>query len=82
MKKNVHGDDVIDHVTGWPQSFPLYSCLGEIGSGSKLQGSSINANIAIVFLVYTCQKKISMNNTSRGCRSNVNVIGLLGDRGT
>ena len=23
-----HGDDIFD-VTGWPQSFPLYSCLGE-----------------------------------------------------
>ena len=32
-----HGDDVIDDVTGWHQRFPLYSCLGEIGSGSKLQ---------------------------------------------
>ena len=32
-----HGDDVIDDVTGWPQSFHLYSCLGEVGSGSKLQ---------------------------------------------
>ena len=35
-KKKFHGDDVIDDVTGWPQSFPLYSCLGELGSGSKL----------------------------------------------
>ena len=32
-----HGDDIIDDVTGWLQSFPLYSCLGEVGSGSKLQ---------------------------------------------
>ena len=32
-----HGDGIIDDVTGWPQSFPLYSCLGEVGSGSKLQ---------------------------------------------
>ena len=30
QKKNFHGDDVIDDVTGWPQSFPLYSCLGEL----------------------------------------------------
>ena len=37
-KKNLHGDDIIDDVTGWPLSFPLYSCLGEVGSGSKLQG--------------------------------------------
>ena len=36
-KKFFHGDDVIDDVTGWPQSFPLYSCLGEVGSGGKLQ---------------------------------------------
>ena len=33
-----HGDDVIDDVTGWPQNFPLYSRLGEVGSESKLQG--------------------------------------------
>ena len=33
-----HGDDVIDDVTGWPQSFPLYSCLREVGCDSKLQG--------------------------------------------
>ena len=35
------GDDVIDNVTGWPQSFSLYSCLGEVGSGSKLQGQCL-----------------------------------------
>ena len=33
-----HGDEVIDDVTGRPQSFPLYFCLGEDGSGRKLQG--------------------------------------------
>ena len=36
-----NGDDVIDDVTGWPQSFPPYSCLGEVGSGSKLQGQCL-----------------------------------------
>ena len=35
------GDDVIDDVTGWPQSFSLHSCLGEVGSGSKLQGQCL-----------------------------------------
>ena len=35
------GDDVIDDVTGWPRSFSLYSCLGEVGSGSKLQGQCL-----------------------------------------
>ena len=34
-------DDVIDDVTGWPQSFSLYSCLGEVGSGSKLHGQCL-----------------------------------------
>ena len=29
---------IIDDVTGWPQSFPLYSCLGEVGFGSMLHG--------------------------------------------
>ena len=28
QKKVFYGDDVIDDVTGWPQSFSLYSCLG------------------------------------------------------
>ena len=41
QKKYFYGDDVIDDVTGWPQSFPLYSCLGEVGSGSKLQGQCL-----------------------------------------
>ena len=58
--KFFYGDDIIDDVTGWPQSFSLYSCLGEVGSGSKLQGQC-HANIIIVFLGYTCQKSISMN---------------------
>ena len=40
-KKISDGDDVIDDVTGWPQSFPLYSCLGEVGSGGKLQGQCL-----------------------------------------
>ena len=37
-KSFFYGDDVIDDVTGWPQSFSLHSCLGEVASGSKLQG--------------------------------------------
>ena len=37
-KKFFYGDDVIDDVTGWPQSFSLYSCLWEVGSGRILQG--------------------------------------------
>ena len=36
-KSFFHGDGIIDDATGWPQSFPLCSCLGEVGSGSKLQ---------------------------------------------
>ena len=36
-----YGDDAIDDVTGWPQSSSLYSCLGEVGSGSKLQGQRL-----------------------------------------
>ena len=37
LKKVFYGDDIIDDVKGWPQSFSLYSCLAEDGSGSKLQ---------------------------------------------
>ena len=40
-KKVFYGDDVIDDVAGWPQSFCLYSCLGEVGPGSKLQGQCL-----------------------------------------
>ena len=40
-KKVFYGDDVIDDVTGWPQSFSLYSCLGEVGSGSNVQGQCL-----------------------------------------
>ena len=36
-----YGDDVIDDITGWPQSFSLYSCLGEVDSGSLLQGQCL-----------------------------------------
>ena len=36
-KRFFYGDD----VTGWPQSFSLYSCLGEVDSGSKLQGQCL-----------------------------------------
>ena len=36
-----YGDDVIDDVTGWPQSFSLYSCLGKVGTGSKFQGQCL-----------------------------------------
>ena len=35
-EKVFYGDDVIDDVTGWPQSFSLYSCLEEVGPRSKL----------------------------------------------
>ena len=78
-----HGDDIIYDVTGWAQSFPLYSCLGEVGSGSKLHGQCLvnKCKYLIVFLDYTCQKTISMNNIFRDCRSKVNVTGLLGDLG-
>ena len=41
QKKVFYGDDVIDDVTGWPQSFSLHSCLGEVGSGSELQGQCL-----------------------------------------
>ena len=52
------------------------------GANCKGNVSSINANIVIGFLGYTCQKTISMNYTFRDCRSKVNITGLLGDLGT
>ena len=55
-----------------------------LAPGANCRGNvlSINANIIIVFLGYTCQKTISMNNTFRDCKSKVNITGLLGDLGT
>ena len=44
----------------------LYIHVYEVGSGSKLQGQLFlvnKANIIIVFLGYTCQKTISINDT-------------------
>ena len=52
------------------------------GANCKGNVSSINANIIIVFLGYTCQKMIALNYTFRDCRSKVNITGLLGDLGT
>ena len=82
-----HGDDVIDDVAGRPESCRLYSCLGEVGSGSKLRGQCLvnkceYRKLVIVFLGYTCLKKISINNTFWDRRSKGNVTGLLGDLGS
>ena len=52
------------------------------GANCKGDVSSMNANIIIVFLGFTCQRTISMNNTFRDCRSKVNITGSLGDLGT
>ena len=83
-QKSFYGDDVIDDVTGWPQSFSLYSCLGQVGSGSKLQGQC---------LVNKCQYRNCLSwlympkddlNELHFSRLQVKVIitGLLGDFGT
>ena len=37
-KRFFNGDDLIDDVKGWPQSFSPYSCLGEVG---ELQGQCL-----------------------------------------
>ena len=65
MKKKCCGADVIDDITGWPQSFSLYSCFGEVGPGSKLKGQCLvnKCQYHNHFLGYTCQKTVSMNNT-------------------
>ena len=65
----------------WPRLGAWLSRLG-VTINCKGNVSSINANIIIVFLGYTCQKTISMNYTFRDCRSKVNITGLLGDLGT
>ena len=80
-KKNFNGDDIINDVTGRTECRLLYSCLKEVGSGSKLQGQcpTINENIIIIFLGYTNLKKISISNTFWDCRSKLNIAGLLSD---
>ena len=85
QKKFFYGDDVIDDVTGWPQSFSLYSCLGEFVSGSKLQGQCLVNKCQYhncLSRLHMPKKPISMNNTFRDCKSKVNITGLLGDLGT
>ena len=84
QKKYVYDDDVIDDVTGWHESCPLYSCLGEVGSGNKLQGQCLvnKCEYRHRFLGFTCLKKILINNIFRDRRSKVNVTSLLGDLGT
>ena len=77
--KVFYGDDVIDDVTGWRQSFSLYSCLGEVGSGSKLQGQ---------YLVNKCQYHNCLSrlympkDDLNELYFSVNITGLLGDLGT
>ena len=83
-KSFFYSDDVIDDVTGWPQSFSLYSCVGEVGSGSKLQGQCLVNECQYhncLSRLYMQKKTISMNNTFRDCKSKVNITGLLGDLG-
>ena len=86
--------EILNTASIWPQIWkivPNYAkksfymvMTSSMTSGANCKGnvSSINANIIIVFLGYTCQKTISMNNTFRDCRSKVNITGLLGDLGT
>ena len=54
---------VSHYIHVWERLAPGASCKDNV--------SSVNANIIIVFLGYTCQKTISMNNTFRNCRSNI-----------
>ena len=58
-KKFSYGDDVIDDVTGWPQSLLYIQVQERLTPGANCKGnvSSINANIIIVFLGYTSQKR-------------------------
>ena len=63
------GLKVFLYIHVWESLAPGASCEGNV--------SSININIMIVFLGYTCQKTISMNNTFRECRSMANITGLL-----
>ena len=61
------------YIHVWEKLAAAASCKGSV--------SAINASIIIVFLGYTIQKTISINNTFRDCSSKVNMAGLLGDLG-
>ena len=54
------------YIHAWDRLAPGESCEGNV--------SSINVNIVIVFLGYTCRKKISMNNTFRDRKSKVHAV--------
>ena len=80
-KNHFNGDGIINDVPGRTECRLLYSCLKEVGSGSKLQGQcpAINENTITIFLGYTSLKKISISNTFWDCRSKLNIAGLLSD---
>ena len=82
--KKFYGDDVIDDVTGWPQSFSLYSCLGKVGSGSKLQGQCLVNKCQYrncLSRLYMPKDDLNELHFSR-LQVKVNITGLLGDLGT
>ena len=55
-KKGIfHCNDVTDDVTGWPQIRPSIFMFGR---GSLRDEVAIHANIEMVFLCYTCLKKL------------------------
>ena len=82
MPKKVYflGDYVVDDVTGLPQNFHLYSCLGEVGSANKLQGQClVNKRKYHDCLCGLYMPKDAPNEHFRDCRSKVNITGLLSD---
>ena len=60
-----HGDDVIDDVTGWPQSRSSIFMFGRCSLREQVARTMSRQymQIILVFLGYTCQKRISINNT-------------------
>ena len=83
-KKFFYGDDVIDDVTGWPQNISLYSCLGEVGSGSKLLGQCLVNKCQYhncLSRLYMPKDDLNELHFSR-LQVKVSITGLLGDLGT
>ena len=83
-KKVFYADDVIYDVTGWPQSFSLYSCLGEVGSGSKLRGQCLVNKCQYrncLLRLYMPKDDLNKLHFSR-FQVKVNITDLLGDLGT
>ena len=83
-EKYFYSDDDIDEVSGWPESFRLHSCLGEVDPPSKLQGQYLVNGFDYRNRLSRLQipKEDFINKTFQDRRLKFKVTGLLSDLGT